>query len=75
MSMHFADNHHVVMEKGPLSDIRIRSRNATLSDCSRFLRPGIDVCVLSAPQQSDDADAINIDPVSVPLTLNFIRLI
>ncbi|KAG4962198.1 hypothetical protein AAZX31_14G054100 [Glycine max] len=63
MSMHFVDNHHMVMEKGPLSDIRIRSRNATLSDCSRFLRPGIDVCVLSAPQQSDDADAINIDPV------------
>ena len=54
MSMHFADNHHVVMEKGPLSDIRIRSRKATLPDCSRFLRPGIDVCVLSAPQQSDD---------------------
>ncbi|RDX67244.1 SNF2 domain-containing protein CLASSY 2, partial [Mucuna pruriens] len=63
MSMHFVDNYHMAMEKGPLSDIRIRSRKATLSDCSRFLRPGIDVCVLSAPQQSDDSDAICIDPV------------
>ena len=54
------------MEKGPLSDIRISSRKATLSDCSRFLRPGIDICVLSAPQQSTDSDAIVIDPVSIP---------
>ncbi|XP_020235219.1 SNF2 domain-containing protein CLASSY 2 [Cajanus cajan] len=63
LSMHFVDNYHMAMEKGPVSDIRIRSRKATLSDCSRFLRPGIDVCVLSAPQQSDDSDAINVDPV------------
>ncbi|KAL2317089.1 hypothetical protein Fmac_030965 [Flemingia macrophylla] len=63
LSMHFVDNYHMTMEKGPASDIRIRSRKATSSDCSRFLRPGIDVCVLSAPQKSDDSDAININPV------------
>ena len=61
------------MEKGPLSDIRIRSRKATLSDCSRFLRPGIDICVLSTPQRSNDSDATVVDPVSVHCPLNFMH--
>lgn len=74
MSIHFVDNHYVTMEKGPLSDIRIRSRKATLSDCSRFLRPGIDICVLSAPQQSNDSDAVVMDPVSFLCPLNFIHI-
>lgn len=69
--MHFVDKHYMTMEKGPLSDIRIRSREATLSDCSRFLRPGIDICVLSPPQQSKDSE--EIDPVSLPCPLNFIH--
>ncbi|KAK7379409.1 hypothetical protein VNO80_04868 [Phaseolus coccineus] len=35
------------------SDLRIRSRKATLSDCSTFLRRGIDICVLSASESGD----------------------
>lgn len=71
MSMHFVDDHHLAMDKGPLSDIRIRSRKSTVSDCSCFLRPGIDVCVLSAPQSADNSDDFRLEPVSVPFKLNY----
>lgn len=63
MSIHFTDNHHMVMDKGALSDIRIRSRKATVSDCSCFLRPGIDICVLSPPQRAGDSVGLNLEPV------------
>ncbi|XP_061351761.1 SNF2 domain-containing protein CLASSY 1-like [Gastrolobium bilobum] len=63
MTMHFLDDRHMAMEKGPSSDIRIRSRKATLSDCSCLLRPGIDICVLSAPQRTDNSDEFSLEPV------------
>lgn len=70
--MHFIDNHHMVMDKGTLSDIRIRSRKAIISDCSCFLRPGIDICVLSAPRRrANDSLGLNIEPVSVTFKINF----
>jgi DNA repair and recombination protein RAD54 and RAD54-like protein len=70
MSIHFTDNHHMVMDKGALSDIRIRSRKATVSDCSCFLRPGIDICVLSPPQRAGDSVGLNLEPVSVHFKMN-----
>ncbi|XP_058184035.1 SNF2 domain-containing protein CLASSY 2-like [Rhododendron vialii] len=45
-----AGDGHVIKENVPITNLRIRSRKATLSDCSCFLRPGLDVCVLSTCQ-------------------------
>ena len=45
-------------------DVRIRSRKATLSDCTSFLRCGIDVCVLSTLQSNDDSDRLIANKVS-----------
>lgn len=56
-SLQSIDNHHRTIEEGPFSELRIRSRKATLSDCSEFLRGGIDICVLSASQQSGDTNS------------------
>ncbi|MCI78040.1 SNF2 domain-containing protein CLASSY 1-like, partial [Trifolium medium] len=50
------------MDKGTLSDIRMRSRKTTVSDCACFLRPGIDVCVLSPPQRAKDSVGSNLEP-------------
>ncbi|KAI3908451.1 hypothetical protein MKX01_009253 [Papaver californicum] len=36
-----------VKEKIPVANLRMRSRKATVSDCICFLRPGVDICVLS----------------------------
>ncbi|EOY17662.1 Chromatin remodeling complex subunit isoform 1 [Theobroma cacao] len=47
MTMHLIDDQYLI-EKQPFSDFRVKSRQATLSDCTCFLRPGIDVCILSA---------------------------
>ncbi|KAJ7963916.1 SNF2 domain-containing protein CLASSY [Quillaja saponaria] len=61
MTMHLLDTHYAI-NRGPFSDLRIRSRKATLSDCS-FLRPGMDVCVLEKSQCSDNSDGNNPKPV------------
>ncbi|XP_058007817.1 SNF2 domain-containing protein CLASSY 1 isoform X1 [Hevea brasiliensis] len=55
MTIHFTDNHHVIEEKGPVSNIRVKSRQAMISDCTWFLRPGIDVCVLPSPQNEENS--------------------
>lgn len=74
ITMHFIDNHHMVMDKGTLSDIRIRSRKAIISDCSCFLRPGIDICVLSAPRRrANDSLGLNIEPVWVDARISSIQ--
>ncbi|RZC91844.1 hypothetical protein C5167_021557 [Papaver somniferum] len=36
-----------VTEKIPVGNLRMRSRRATVSDCMCFLRPGVDICILS----------------------------
>lgn len=74
--LHFKDNNYVVREKGPISDLRIRSRKATVSDCSCFLRPGIDICVLSSSQHANGSDQNSPNPVSGHLCcLFFISLV
>ncbi|KAK7387481.1 hypothetical protein VNO78_28319 [Psophocarpus tetragonolobus] len=55
-TLHFIDNHHMTFDKGLFSDIRIRSRKATSSDCSYFLRPGMDICALSSSQCGYNSD-------------------
>lgn len=64
MSMKFVDNQYVIHERGPFSDLRMKSRQATLSDCTCFLRQGVDICVLSIPQQTEGSDEVLKDPVS-----------
>lgn len=57
MILQFLDDTHMEMEKRPSSDIRIKSRKATLSDCHCFLQPGVDICVLSNFECNDDDDS------------------
>ncbi|WJX58928.1 hypothetical protein P8452_44331 [Trifolium repens] len=73
VTIHFADNHHMVMDKGTLSDIRMRSRKTTVSDCSCFLRPGIDICVLSPPQRAADSVGSNVEPVWMDARISSIQ--
>lgn len=56
-TMLLAGDGYVFKENVPITNLRIRSRKATLSDCTCFLRPGLDVCVLSTCQE-------NLEPVS-----------
>lgn len=63
MVMHFIDDRYLIREKIPFSNLRIRSRKATLSDCTCYLRPGIDICVLSASQHAKDSDEETKEPV------------
>lgn len=61
-------NEEVIEENIPVTDLRIRSRKATLSDCACFLRPGLDVCALSIPYQAEDSDdEQDVKPVSCSL--------
>lgn len=50
------------------SDIRIRSRKATSSDCSSFLRPGIDISMLLGYRYNDNSDQFR----SIPVSSNFL---
>lgn len=64
VTMHLTDNQTLVEEKRPFSNLRIKSRKATLSDCTCFLRPGVDVCVLSATENEYNSEEENKDHVS-----------
>lgn len=64
MTLHFEDFQTVIQEKSPIANLRIRSRQATLSDCTCFLRPGVDICVLSASQQGNSSDEGNQEVVT-----------
>lgn len=64
VSVKFMDNQYVIQEKGPISDLRIKSRQATLSDCTCFLRPSVDICVLLNPKLEESSDEAMQDPVS-----------
>ncbi|CAN0888413.1 SNF2 domain-containing protein CLASSY 2 [Linum grandiflorum] len=60
---HYGDHFHLgAAEKSPLPNLRVRSRQATASDCICFLRPGIDVNVLSSALHNGDKTK---DPVRV----------
>ena len=53
MTLNFVDKQCTFVEKVPFTNVRVKSRQATLSDCICFLRPGIDICVLSTSQNTD----------------------
>ena len=77
ISSHVVDNGEVIEENIPMSNLRIRSRKATLTDCTCFLRPGVDICVLSTSQHTENSDdEDNLDPVSTdsfPLDATVLR--
>ncbi|GAB4827645.1 SNF2 domain-containing protein CLASSY [Ancistrocladus abbreviatus] len=56
---------YVFEEKGLLSSLQLRPRKASLSDCTLFLRPGVDVRVLHTSQHSgnscEEAEPVWID--------------
>lgn len=64
ITMHVIDGKKVVEENIPMPNLRLRSRKATISDCSCLLRPGIDVCVLSNPDIETTDKKKNSSPVS-----------
>ncbi|KAJ6371626.1 hypothetical protein OIU77_002024 [Salix suchowensis] len=73
MTVHFVDSHHSVEENGPFSNIRVKSRKATLSDCTCFLRPGVDVCVLSSSERAKNTGEGNPEPVWVDAKISSIK--
>lgn len=67
VSMFIKNKETTTEETIPMSDFRIRSRKANLADCTCFLRPGIDVCVLSVyqpPDEESNDDEEDPEPVS-----------
>ncbi|KAJ1410654.1 hypothetical protein SESBI_21822 [Sesbania bispinosa] len=75
MILQFLDDTRMEMEKRPSSDIRIKSRKATLSDCHYFLQPGVDICVLSNFECNDDDDSDHCftHPVWLDAKINSIK--
>ncbi|ESQ42062.1 hypothetical protein EUTSA_v10012460mg [Eutrema salsugineum] len=60
MTIRLVENVYVLEDIRPFQRLRLRSRKATLSDCTCFLRPGIDVCVLY-PLYEDDPEPVWVD--------------
>ncbi|XP_065881366.1 SNF2 domain-containing protein CLASSY 1-like [Euphorbia lathyris] len=54
VSIHFPDNRRVIEDKGPISNMRVKSRQAEESDCTLFLRPTVDICVLSSSKEDSE---------------------
>ncbi|KAL0299335.1 UNVERIFIED_CONTAM: SNF2 domain-containing protein CLASSY 2 [Sesamum radiatum] len=74
ISTHIVENGVVVEEDIPMSHLRIRSRKAMPFDCTSFLRPGVDVCVLSASQNSENTDdERNAEPVWIDAKLRSVE--
>ncbi|KZV55832.1 hypothetical protein F511_06681 [Dorcoceras hygrometricum] len=47
---------NVVEDDVPMSHLRVKSRKATLCDCTAFLRQGVDICVIWTPGNSTNED-------------------
>ncbi|KAH0860345.1 LOW QUALITY PROTEIN: hypothetical protein HID58_088606 [Brassica napus] len=60
MTVPLLENGYILEDIRPFQRLRLRSRKATLNDCTCFLRPGIDVCVLY-PLHEDDLEPVWID--------------
>ncbi|XP_019098277.1 PREDICTED: SNF2 domain-containing protein CLASSY 1-like isoform X2 [Camelina sativa] len=63
MTMRLLENGQVLDDIRPFQRLRLRSRKATLVDCTSFLRPGLDVCVLY--QKDVTVDEETTEPVWV----------
>ena len=74
ITLHLVNDQFMILERGPYTDFRIRSRQATSSDCTCFLRPGVDICVLSSSHSTENTDVQGSEPVS-DLLFNFLSYI
>lgn len=63
MMVRLLENGYALEDIRPFQRLRLRSRKATLSDCTCFLRPGIDVCVLY-PLNEDDLEPVYVAAIS-----------
>lgn len=72
MTIHLTDDQYLI-EKQPFADFRVKSRKALLSDCTCFLRPGVDVCVLSSSQQIESEDDKKPEPVWIDAKISSIK--
>ncbi|XVF24188.1 hypothetical protein REPUB_Repub13aG0106000 [Reevesia pubescens] len=72
MTLHLIDDQYL-FEKQPFSDFRVKSRKASMSDCTWFLRPGVDICVLSSSQQVLSLDEEKPEPVWVDAKISSIE--
>ncbi|XP_057980606.1 SNF2 domain-containing protein CLASSY 1-like [Malania oleifera] len=63
MTLHFMDGGFMIAKKGPYSNLRVRSRKATLNDCTCFFRPGVDICALFTSQKTESSVEENLEPV------------
>lgn len=63
----------VAEEKGLISSLRIRARKANLSDCTCFLRPGVDIRVLSTSEDTGSSSEENLQPVWVDAKISSIE--
>ncbi|XP_055832895.1 SNF2 domain-containing protein CLASSY 1-like [Solanum dulcamara] len=74
ITTHVLVNGEVIEENIPVTNLRMRSRKATLSDCACFLRPGLEVCVLSIPYQAEDSgDEKDVKPVWIDAKIRSIE--
>jgi len=55
LTLNFLDMGYLFEQKGFLSTLRLRPRRATMSDCTCFLRPGVEVSVFTTPDSSEDS--------------------
>ncbi|CAJ2644126.1 unnamed protein product [Trifolium pratense] len=70
-TLHFMDTQQI---QSPLSsDIRIKSRKATSSDCSNFLRPRIDISMLLGYCYKDNPDQFGPIPIWMDARINSIH--
>ncbi|KAL8172373.1 hypothetical protein V2J09_024177 [Rumex salicifolius] len=53
--LHIVEFGYIFEEKSFLSTLRLRTRRASLSDCTCFLRPGVDICVLSPSRDTENS--------------------
>lgn len=73
ITMHILEDGKVVEEIIPLTNLRIKARKATMSDCVCLLRPGLDVCVLSDSDMEDSDKEKSSAPVWVDARIRSIE--
>lgn len=73
ITLHLVNDQFMILERGPYTDFRIRSRQATSSDCTCFLRPGVDICVLSSSRSTENTDVQGSEPVWIDAKISSIE--
>lgn len=72
LTLNFLDMGYLFEQKGFLSTLRLRPRRATMTDCTWFLRPGVEISVYTTPDSSEDSseECTVLRPYSLPTSLD-----